>query len=247
MDQLSLSIDAYTQQGVRRSINQDCIGIGSWRGGAGGGSELSLNYQHAQNSELFLLSDGIGGHDDGEIASRFAVDSVFELFQSPDDFDIFLAISQTHAKLMEMGSGSLRPLGATLVGLIFKDSLATIFSLGDSSCYHLRGNELVNVTREKKPLTTRSNVIEQCVGGGIGKPVASINRKKFEVSDIFILMSDGVSNCLSKAEIKACAQMQEKNRSKVLCSEAAKVGSSDDLSAIIIEIKNDVLFSTEHF
>ena len=247
MDQLSLSIDAYTQQGLRRSINQDCIGIRSWRGGAGGGTELSLNYQREQNSELFLLSDGIGGHDDGEIASRFAVDSIFELFQDQDNFDISLAISQTHAKLVEIGSGSLRPLGATLVGLIFKDSLATIFSLGDSSCYHLRGNKLVNVTREKKSLTTRSNVIEQCVGGGVGKPVATINQRKFEVSDIFILMSDGVSNCLSEAEIKSFAQMQEKNRSKVLCSEAAKVGSGDDLSAIIIEIKNDVLFSTEHF
>ena len=82
MDQLSLSIDAYTQQGLRRSINQDCIGIGSWRGGAGGGTELSLNYLCDQKSELFLLSDGIGGHDDGEIASRFAVDSIFELFQN---------------------------------------------------------------------------------------------------------------------------------------------------------------------
>jgi len=126
MDQLSLSIDAYTQQGLRRSINQDCIGIGSWRGGAGGGTELSLNYQREQNSELFLLSDGIGGHDDGEIASRFSVDSIFELFQSQEDFDILTAISITHDKLVNIGLGSLRPLGATLVGLILANNLATI-------------------------------------------------------------------------------------------------------------------------
>ena len=162
MDQLSLSIDAYTKQGLRRSINQDCIGIGSWRGGAGGGTELSLNYLCEQKSELFLLSDGIGGHDDGEIASRFAVDSIFELFQSQDNFDILSAISETHSKLAKIGFGSLRPLGATLVGLILTKNLVTIFSLGDSGCFHFNDNKLINVTEGKKSPKIRSNIIENC-------------------------------------------------------------------------------------
>ena len=243
MDQLSLSIDAYTQQGLRRSINQDCIGIGSWRGGAGGGTELSLNYQREQNSELFLLSDGIGGHDDGEIASRFAVDSIFELFQSQDNFDILSAISETHSKLAKIGLGSLRPLGATLVGLILTKNLVTIFSLGDSGCFHFNDNKLINMTDGKKSPKIRSNIIENCLGGGLTMPVASIIQRKFEVGDIFILTSDGVSDWLSKAVFKECAQIQQRNRSEALCVNAARAGSGDDLSAIFIEIKSDTTLS----
>jgi protein phosphatase len=238
MDQLSLSIDAYTQQGLRRSINQDCIGIGSWRGGAGGGTELSLNYLCEQKPELFLLSDGIGGHDDGEIASRFSVDSIFELFQSQEDFDILTAISITHDKLVNIGLGSLRPLGATLVGLIFTKNLVTIFSLGDSACYHLNGDKLVNLTEDVKSSKPHFNVIEQCLGGGITKPNPSIVKRKFKIGDVFILTSDGVSNWADKEQIKMTIQSKQLSFSRKLCSIAKKSGSNDDLSAVVIKIKS---------
>jgi PPM family protein phosphatase len=237
MDQLSLFIDAYTQQGLRRSINQDCIGIGSWRGGAGGGRELSLNYLYEQKSELFLLSDGIGGHDDGEIASRFAVDSIFNLFQNQDNFDILSAISETHDKLASIGLGSLRPLGATLVGLILTNNLVTIFSLGDSACYHLNGEKLVNLTEDVKSSKTHSNVIEQCLGGGITKPKPSIVQRKFKIGDVFILTSDGVSSWADEEQIKMAIQSKHLNFSKKLCSTAKISGSNDDLSAVVIRMK----------
>lgn len=237
MDQLSLSIDAYTQQGLRRSINQDCIGIGSWRGGAGGGTELSLNYLCEQKSELFLLSDGIGGHEDGEIASRFAIDSIFELFQSQDDFDILSAISETHDKLAKIGFGSLRPLGATLVGLILTQNLATIFSLGDSGCFHFNDNKLINVTEDTKSPKVHSNIIQQCLGGGITKPKPSLVQRKFEIGDIFILMSDGVSNWVDVKKINNVIQSKHSNFSKKLCSTAKISGSNDDLSAVVIKTK----------
>lgn len=238
MDQLSLSIDAYTQQGLRRSINQDCIGIGSWRGGAGGGTEFSLDYLSEQKSELFLLSDGIGGHDDGEIASRFAVDSIFELFQSQDNFDILSAISETHEKLAKIGFGSLRPLGATLVGLILSKNLVTIFSLGDSGCFHVKDNKLINVTEDTTSPTVQSNIIEQCLGGGITKPKPSIVQRKFEFGDIFILMSDGVGNWVDVEKINNVIQSKHLNFSKKLCSTAKISGSNDDLSAVVIKTKS---------
>lgn len=238
MEQLSLSIDAYTQQGLRRSINQDCIGIGSWRGGAGGGTELSLNYLCEQKSELFLLSDGIGGHDDGEIASRFAVDSIFELFQNQDNFDILSAISITHDKLVNIGSGSLRPLGATLVGLILTNNLVTIFSLGDSICYHLNGEKLVNLSEDVKSSKTHTNVIEQCLGGGITKPKPRILQRKFKIGDVFILTSDGVSNWADEEHIKMAIQSKHLSFSRKLCSIAKKSGSNDDLSAVVIKTKS---------
>jgi PPM family protein phosphatase len=237
MEQLSLSIDAYTQQGLRRSINQDCIGIESWRGGAGGGTEFSLDYLCEQKSELFLLSDGIGGHEDGEIASRFAVDSIFELFQSQDDFDILLAISETHDKLAKIGFGSLRPLGATLVGLILTKNLATIFSLGDSGCFHFNDNKLINVNEDTKSPKVHSNIIQQCLGGGITKPKPSLVQRKFEIGDIFILMSDGVSNWVDVEKINNVIQSKHFNFSKKLCSTAKISGSNDDLSAVVIKTR----------
>ena len=238
MEQLSLSIDAYTQQGLRRSINQDCIGIGSWRGGAGGGTELSLNYLCEQKPELFLLSDGIGGHDDGEIASRFAVDSIFELFQNQDNFNILSAISETHDKLASIGLGSLRPLGATIVGLILTNSLVTVFSLGDSACYHLNGERLVNLTEDEQLGKVHANVIEQCLGGGITKPKPSIVQRNLEIGDIFILTSDGVGNWLSAKNINNALQPKHLNASKTLCAIAKQSGSNDDLSAIVIKTKS---------
>ena len=238
MDQLSLSIDAYTKQGLRRSMNQDCIGIGSWRGGTGGGTELSLDYLCEQKSELFLLSDGIGGHDDGEIASRLAVDSIFELFQSQDNFDIFLAISETHDKLAKIGFGSLRPLGATLVGLMLTKNLVTIFSLGDSGCFHFNNNKLINVTEDTKSPKVPANVIEQCLGGGITKLKPSIVQRKFEIGDIFVLMSDGVGDWLTKDKINKIIRSNHLHSSRTLCAIAKQSGSNDDVSAIVIKTKS---------
>ena len=74
-------------------------------------------------------------------------------------------------------------------------------------------------------------------------PVPSIIQRKFEVGDIFILTSDGVSDWLSKAVFKECAQIQQRNRSEALCVNAARAGSGDDLSAIFIEIKSDTTLS----
>lgn len=153
-------------------------------------------------------------------------------------FDILTAISITHDKLVNIGLGSLRPLGATLVGFIFTKNLVTIFSLGDSACYHLNGDKLVNLTEDVKSSKPHFNVIEQCLGGGITKPNPSIVKRKFKIGDVFILTSDGVSNWADKEQIKMTIQSKQLSFSRKLCSIAKKSGSNDDLSAVVIKIKS---------
>ena len=59
-----------------------------------------------QEPHLFLIADGLGGHDDGELASHFAIGYISNEFNANKPFDINSAISSVHTKLTMDGRHS---------------------------------------------------------------------------------------------------------------------------------------------
>lgn len=237
MGRIKFLINGHSQRGINRRINQDCIGVRNWRNDQTLSDQIAIKIEANDLPELFLLADGIGGHVAGEVASRTAVDTIFQNFDTSEDFNIRSATFEAHTKLSLADTNSLRPMGTTIVGLILDQQNAEFFNLGDSRAYKFSKMNLIQITKDDVSNSNRRNVVNQCLGGGISLPTPNTFYCEYKKGDTFLLISDGISGFLSKDEIYKIMQSGDPKLSSRLCAEAVKSGSSDDISAIVIECR----------
>lgn len=104
-------------------------------------------YGKAQDSDrLFVLCDGMGGHDAGEVASGTVcaamAASVSEHCPEPEgafsDEDFAEALDDAFNALDKKDTGAAKKMGTTLTFLKFHDKGCTIAHMGDSRVYHIR-------------------------------------------------------------------------------------------------------------
>jgi protein phosphatase len=117
-----------THPGLVRKNNEDCI-------------------RTDDNLGIYLLADGIGGLDAGEVASALAVETAYEILRlniahtAVDGF-FELMVHAMHAAHWEINTKelakSLKRMGTTLVAAVIRDNVAYIVHAGDSRCYLLQ-------------------------------------------------------------------------------------------------------------
>ncbi len=108
---------------------------------------------------LYILCDGMGGHDSGEVASQLAADTLREFFQTcwenqlPDPDTIREGVLLANKAIFEINqkdgrSGSAR-MGTTLVAVLVQDTQFAVAHVGDSRLYRLRkGQTLEKITSD---------------------------------------------------------------------------------------------------
>ena len=117
---------------------------------------------------LFVVADGMGGHQAGEVASRLAIDAVRGFLESsrgdrdltwPFGFNPSLSFNGnrlvTAVKLANrrvFDAGEEQPdyagMGTTIVAAVFCGNRVSIGHIGDSRCYRLRGEKFEQLTRD---------------------------------------------------------------------------------------------------
>lgn len=113
-----LKWNAVTHPGLKRSNNEDCF-LGS------------------PNTGLWLVADGMGGHEAGEVASAVVRDTLEKLAQQPETFSLTDAIQSAHLAILaaaERGIGVIG-MGSTLVALFNQPKHYQIAWVGDSRAY----------------------------------------------------------------------------------------------------------------
>lgn len=97
------------------------------------------------NNRLFVLCDGMGGHEKGEVASQTVCQSLvtwFEEHANPDapftDDQLREAIEYAYQQLDQYADGSPKQMGTTLTLLYISNNGITAAHMGDSRIYHLR-------------------------------------------------------------------------------------------------------------
>jgi len=231
-----LLITAHSQRGAEREVNQDSLGIQTWRNVEEFKDSTQANILLTDLPALFILADGIGGHEKGGAASRTAVNSIFNSFESaPDDFDIPSAMMEAHMALKLSDHYSQRPMGTTILGLVMGTSHVSIFNVGDSKGYRLSGTDIKQLTVEDRNNGGQRNAITQCLGGGIKTPVTHRLDMKYNTEDKFILLSDGVTDYVSDDDICNIVSLVGSESASKLCEQALSLGSGDDVSAIVID------------
>lgn len=195
---------------------------------------------------LWIVCDGMGGHQEGNFASRLVTD-IFEYMKFSDDFEknletIVSQIYNIHMLLKKKAqkTGRNSVVGTTIVLLYIIGSKGVVIHAGDSRCYHLRQNEFVLLTNDHaKNISTEQGTRKVLINAlsAPGELSLEVNNIVVEKDDIFFLCSDGIYDTLSVNFIKNSLgdnDLQEgldKITQKVLEGTA-----TDNLTAIIVKV-----------
>lgn len=97
----------------------------------------------------FAIADGMGGHDDGDVASRVAID-VLATRTAPSSLDdVAASVRDVHDAVRSMARHTgASGMGATLVAATPVDGGMAIVHVGDARCYRLSDGELTLLTRD---------------------------------------------------------------------------------------------------
>ena len=235
---------ALTDVGKYRSMNQDYI--------------YSSTVPVGSLDNLFMVADGMGGHQAGDYASRFAVENLVEYFgvKTPEkDVHGMLrdGIRQMNRELYYRASHDpeLSGMGSTLVAATIKGNVLYVANIGDSRLYLLR-RELEQVTRDhsyveelvargkmkrgSKSYLEHKNIITRAVGTAETVDT-DLFALKLKPGDQILMCSDGLSNMVDEFEMEYIIRSEESLKSKVedLVKAANRGGGKDNISVILIE------------
>jgi len=209
----------------------------------------------------FIIADGMGGHNAGEVASKMAVEYISEKIKenekdfTEDSVSDFLKniIKETNGIIYEKSRipGPFLGMGTTLIIAIFLCENLYLGHVGDSRVYMIRNGEI-------KQLTTDHSYVEELVkNGSLSRTEAERHPQKniitravgcfesveadictYEVyqDDIFILCTDGLTNMLTDDRILEITVKHEDPQYACaeLINEANKNGGEDNITVIII-------------
>ncbi len=211
---LDLDYCELTDVGVVRDHNEDFIGhyVPS-------GPEESRTH-----GWLFIVADGVGGHERGEVASETAVGSVIEGFRSAPRGEALTAslpriIQKANVKVYEAGR-SASPGGVsmatTIVACAFRYDRAVIAHVGDSRCYLIRHGIAQQITRDHTVVadqmrlgiltadeaaqSEKRHLLSRSLGADLFVNV-EIDDHQVQVGDSLLLCSDGLYGSVKPADI----------------------------------------------
>jgi protein phosphatase len=225
--------------GLVRSVNEDSFivrpGIGFW-----------------------AVSDGMGGHSAGRLASNMVVDGLTGIESTPHAEDLVRECIEhllaSNARLREtskmMGLGQA---GATVVILVLHSMRVTCIWCGDSRIYRIRdgaieqltydhseAEELVRrgmLTPEQARTWPRKNVITKAIGVS-DDPAPDVVEGTLQIGDTFVLCSDGLTNHLEDAEIgAACAEGDPQVVADRLIATTLERGARDNVTAVVVKCR----------
>lgn len=235
---------ALTDTGQKRSMNQDFI--------------YACTKPKGSLDNLFIVADGMGGHQAGDFASRFVVENLVDFFEiSYPDRDIHgilkEGIRKVNRSLYECASKDpkLNGTGSTLVLATIKGSVLYVANIGDSRLYLLR-DELEQITRDhsyveelvamgklkrgSRDYLENKNIITRAVG--VSEEVdTDLFALKLKRGDQILMCSDGLSNMVDELEIEYIIRSEDgaEAKAKALVAAANRSGGQDNISVILIE------------
>ncbi len=223
---LRLDYAGGTDVGVRRENNED-----AWW--AGGMDQLAATTAAAPSGTLDLrhgawlgVSDGLGGANAGEIASRVAIQETQGFIarhaeEAPTPEVACDALNRANAAINRAAHDNPQwtGMGATLSFLWLRGCHAVIGQVGDSRVYRLRGEWLEELSVDHSPVGRlrqsgqlsevdarhhpSRHVIDQCLGGGDHGLAPDCEEAEVQAGDVLLLCSDGLTDGVSDAELAA--------------------------------------------
>ena len=214
---------ALTDVGQKRSMNQDSV--------------YARTKSIGSLENLFIVADGMGGHQAGDFASNFVVENLVRFFETPyperDVHGILKeGIRKVNRDLYECTSRDpkLNGAGSTLV---LPEALEQITK------DHSYVEELVamgKLKRGSRDYLEKKNIITRAVGVS-AQVDTDLFALKLKSGDQILMCSDGLSNMVDELEIEYIIRSEDgvESRAKALVDAANRSGGLDNISVVLVE------------
>jgi len=227
-----------THQGNVRTLNED--------------SMLSR-----PDAGLWVVADGMGGHEAGEVASQMIVADLEPLPRRAytsdfvDDVEDTLLLVNQKLRLHSIENLNGLTVGSTVACLILREAIGVVLWAGDSRLYRLRDGQLVQLTKDHSevqaqidsglltPEQAENSAIKNMLSRAIGafdELDVDVNAFPINSDDLFLLCSDGLYNELSAKELQQMLSYSKLSKiSDKLMSECLSKEAKDNVSFIVVK------------
>lgn len=211
----------------------------------------------------FVVCDGVGGCDKGEVASSVVCNRIGELLslhKNTDEFtdeDFRRVLNQAYKALDDVSDESNKGMGTTLTFVSFHSNGILAAHIGDSRIYQIRPEEGIIYRSEDHSLVNallrsgnispdeikdhpKSNVITRCMSANDGTrerdDATVINLQDIVTGDYFLLCTDGVTGNVEEEELLELYSSDKTDEEKYKWLAERCKNSSDNNTAIQIHI-----------
>ncbi|WP_367565617.1 Stp1/IreP family PP2C-type Ser/Thr phosphatase [Lacrimispora sp.] len=206
---------------------------------------------------LFLVADGMGGHQAGDYASRYIVENLVEHIKKTTEPGTIPLLKEGIQKINTMlyqesvKKAELTGMGTTLVAAVVDGTTMYVANVGDSRLYVV-GNRLKQITKDhslveemvslgqlergSRNYLEKKNIITRAVGTE-DKLEIDFFEVSLEPGDYVLMCSDGLSNMLEAAEMEEiiCSELELPEKAEKLITVANDNGGKDNIAVVLID------------
>lgn len=208
---------------------------------------------------LFVVADGMGGHNAGDFASSHAVHVLVREIREDKDYNpikvLRHAIETANEEIIEQAreNAQFRGMGTTLVAATIVGDYAYIANVGDSRLYVIDSRQIRQVTRDHSlvqemvrmgeitPEEARNhpdkNIITRALGAEKNVDIDFFDLK-LEPGSTILMCSDGLSNMVEDAKLEEIVADSGENltaKGQSLIREANHNGGKDNIAIVLVE------------
>ena len=270
---VGLHVFARTDVGQVREHNEDNFIVADLTRRARGLQEGSRVTTVGKQGHLFAVCDGMGGAAAGEIASQMAIDIIYERMidgLSPDaplERDelarrLVRAVETAGLRIFQEAKAdrTRRGMGTTVTAAALLDGTLFLAQVGDSRGYILRGETLVQVTRDQSLVNQlieagqlteeeaetfeHNHIILQALGTADSVQV-DLTFASLVKGDVLMLCSDGLSGMVRFDEIREVLRTctEPLDACKALTDKANQAGGHDNITVIVVRFDGETLLA----
>jgi type VI secretion system protein ImpM len=215
-------------------------------------SENQDAYVAQPESGLWVVADGMGGHSEGQVASRMVCDALAAVGPQPSLAAavraVLDALAHVNGYLYSMSRREIRPVvsGTTVVALLVRGARAACLWAGDSRLYRLRDDVLEQLSTDHSEevegpatagMTPRSNVITRAIGGC---DELEVEQCAFDVrvGDRLLLCSDGLYREMSTERIAELIRSGDAiSVVETLLQHALRAEAADNVTVVVVDVQ----------
>ncbi|MBQ8003287.1 MAG: Stp1/IreP family PP2C-type Ser/Thr phosphatase [Clostridia bacterium] len=233
---------ALTDVGMKRHNNED-----------------SYIINEVNKDKIFIVADGMGGHNAGEIASLEACRMIesFIINSTGDDIESIMreGVQKANRELFIRAAEDekLNGMGTTIDVCVIKDGVLHVAHVGDSRVYLIDENSIEKITKdhsvvgmmidsgtlteEQAKVHPQRHYITRAVGTTMTVEV-DIEQRSIHSPQKILMCTDGLTNMVSKEEIHRIVNGNESVSAAAseLVSKAKENGGDDNITVILLNI-----------
>lgn len=245
---------ALTDVGLKRELNEDNLII------------IEGEMPNVGPYGLYVVADGLGGHEAGEVASQLTVDAIKQhhdenpptVSDAPYEEWLKSAVLAANEVVLarQQGAADRNKMGSTLVMALIAGENAHIVNVGDSRAYRLNSEKIEQIsidhslverlvqigqiTREEARTHKQRNVIYSTIGEKDKLEIGSYH-VAVTPQERLLLCSDGLSGMVSDEELQHISDQYPNpaQASQMMVEAAKRAGGNDNITVILIQMNGD--------